>query len=84
MASIDRSSAFNDSERYEKLCAKGASRGKAARITCSAANSHGRGAKFSKYEKWTTDELYQKAAEVGIDGRAHMSKQALIDALREH
>ena len=78
-------SSINENERYEKLCARGMSRVKAARMTHS--NNDGevwRGGKFSKYQKWTTDELYKKAVEMGIDGCSHMNKQALINALREH
>jgi hypothetical protein len=36
------------------------------------------------YEDWTTDELEERAAEIGIEGRSNMSKDELIDALRNH
>lgn len=42
------------------------------------------GGKGKKYEARTKEELYQKAKEVGIEGRSNMSKDELIDALRNH
>lgn len=35
-----------------------------------------------RYETWTKDELYHEAKKAGIEGRAEMSRQQLIDALR--
>jgi hypothetical protein len=73
---------------YERLRERGESKEKAARIA-NAQAQEGRspakkGGKASKYEDWTKDELYQKAKEVGIEGRSDMSKQELINALRHH
>lgn len=34
------------------------------------------------YENWTKDELYDRAAELDIDGRSNMNKTELIRALR--
>ncbi|HEX8122679.1 MAG TPA: hypothetical protein VF549_15580 [Solirubrobacteraceae bacterium] len=34
------------------------------------------------YERWTTDELYDRAAEVGIDDFMDMTRDEIIDALR--
>lgn len=83
MANNDSQSFSDESARFEKLCHKGMRKGKAARM---AQMSHHLGSKsnFSKYEKWTTDELYKKAVEEGIAGCANMTKRALIGALREH
>lgn len=35
-----------------------------------------------KYEEWTRDELYEKAQELGIEGRSSMSKKQLVRTLR--
>ena len=35
-----------------------------------------------RYEQWTKERLYGKAREVGIEGRSRMSREELIDALR--
>ena len=42
------------------------------------------GGKASPYEDWTKDALYDKAQEVGIEGRSGMTKSELISALRNH
>ncbi len=74
-----------DDERYEALRKKGMSKEKAARIANTPRKESGkRGGKASKYEEWTRDELYQKAKDVGIEGRSKMSKKELINALRKH
>jgi hypothetical protein len=74
---------LDESTRFEKFCNKGIRRDKAARIATSSGYNL-RKSSFSKYEKWTTDELYKKAVEEGIEGCAQMTKRTLIDALREH
>ncbi|MEX0939287.1 MAG: Rho termination factor N-terminal domain-containing protein [Pirellulales bacterium] len=43
-----------------------------------------RGGKSPQYEEWTKDHLYQKAQQVGIEGRSKMSKKQLVNALRNH
>lgn len=75
-----------DEERYEALRREGMSKEKAARIANTPAEKAGRkGGKAKKpYEDWTMEELYDKADEVGIEGRSDMSKKELIDALRNH
>jgi hypothetical protein len=76
---------IKDPERYEALRDEGMSKEKAARIANSDASEVGRkGGKAPPYEEWTTDELYGKAKEVGIEGRSKMDKAGLIDALRNH
>jgi hypothetical protein len=73
---------------YERLRDQGESKEKAARIANAQAqtgrNPSRKGGKASNYEDWTKDDLYQKAKEVGIEGRSEMSKDELIDALRNH
>lgn len=74
---------IKNEDQYEALRDKGASKEKAARIA-NTSNSGNKGGKASKYEERTKDELYQKAKEVGIEGRSKMSKEELIKALRNH
>ena len=79
-------SSVKDDEQYEALRREGASKEKAARIANSGSRSStGRkGGKAGSYEDRSKDELYQKAKEVGIEGRSDMSKDELINALRNH
>lgn len=81
----DHGSQIKDDEQYEKLREQGMSKEKAARIANTSRKEAGkRGGKSPQYEDWSKDDLYQKAKEVGIEGRSKMNKQELIDALRNH
>ena len=72
-------------KRYEALRDKGYSKEKAARIANSDPHETGvKGGHAEQYESRTKDELYQKAKEIGIEGRSKMDKQELINALRNH
>lgn len=74
-----------DDERYERLRQQGMSKEKAARIANTPRTQAGkRGGKSSKYEEWSKEELYEKAKDVGIEGRSNMNKKELISALRNH
>jgi hypothetical protein len=75
--------AIKDDEQYEALRDEGMSKEKAARIA-NTKNSGKKGGKAGKYEERSKEELYDKAKEVGIEGRSKMSKEELIDALRNH
>jgi len=76
---------IKDDERYEALRKEGASKEKAARIANTGRREAGkRGGRSAAYEDWRKDDLYQRAREIGIEGRAGMSKGELIDALRHH
>jgi hypothetical protein len=75
---------IKDEEQYEALREQGMSKEKAARIANSDKNSSKKGGKHKKYEKWTKNELYEKAGEVGIEGRSKMDKEELIEVLRNH
>ncbi|MGI6455211.1 MAG: DUF7218 family protein [bacterium] len=78
-------SQIKDDRRYEALRHQGMSKEKAARIANSDPHETGRkGGKSAAYEEWSRNELYQKAKEVGIEGRSSMTKSQLIDALRHH
>lgn len=85
----DHGSSVKDDEQYEALRRGGASKEKAARIANSSANTSRsdtgrRGGQGGDYEGRSKNELYAKAKEVGIGGRSKMSKDELIDALRNH
>lgn len=74
---------IKNEDQYEALRDEGASKEKAARIANSS-NSGKKGGKSDKYEDRSKDDLYNKAKEVGIEGRSKMSKKELINALRNH
>ncbi|MBL8778142.1 MAG: Rho termination factor N-terminal domain-containing protein [Acidimicrobiales bacterium] len=85
----DHGPSVKDDEQYEALRKEGASKEKAARIANASAGSSRsevgrRGGKGEDYDDRTRDELYRRAKEVGVEGRSHMSKSELIDALRNH
>ena len=81
-------SQIKDDATYEALRDKGESKEKAARIANAKANPaqhpSRKGGKAGAYEDWTKDDLYHRAQEVGIEGRSDMSKDELIEALRNH
>ena len=72
---------IKNEKQYEALIDKGYSKQKAARIA-NTEDSGKKGGKSSKYEDRTKKELYEKAKQVGIDGRSKMTKKELIHALR--
>ena len=85
----DHGPSIKDDEQYKALRREGASEEQAARIANASANTSrsqtGRkGGKGQDYGDRTKDQLYQRAKEIGIDGRSSMSKSELIDALRNH
>ena len=79
---------IKDEDLYQDLRDKGMTREKAARISNAHANDDmhpfRKGGKALPYEDWTRDDLYDRAKEIGIDGRSNMRKSQLIDALRSH
>lgn len=79
----------HDDELFEKLQGEGESEERAARIAGSAANRSrtqvdGDGEVSPPYDQWTVEELRQRAHEVGLEAGDALSKQDLIDALRDH
>jgi len=78
----DHGPSIKDDERYEALREDGVSKEKAARIANTPPREMERPGAPGAYEEWTKEELYDKAEEVGIDGRSEMTKDELIDALR--
>lgn len=76
---------IKDDEQYDALRREGMSKEKAARIANTPRKeAEKRGGHSAKYEDWTKDDLYDKAKQVGIEGRSNMNKDELIDALRHH
>lgn len=85
MATKNHGASIKDDRQYEALRGDGMSKQKAARIANSPKQQTGsRGGQADRYEEWTRNDLYEKAKEVGIDGRSAMNKQELIQALRHH
>jgi hypothetical protein len=81
----DHGPTIKDDEQYESLREEGMSKEKAARIANTPRDEAARkGGRAAPYEEWTVEELRDKAAEIGIEGRSDMSKDELIDALRDH
>jgi hypothetical protein len=81
----DHGPSIKDDERYEELREQGMSKEKAARIANTPREEASRkGGESPPYEDWTVQDLRDRAAEIGIEGRSDMDKDELIDALRNH
>ncbi len=82
----DHGDSVKNDEVYEELRDKGYDKSKAAAIANAQANDDmnpsEKGGKAPPYEKWSKDELYDRAQELDIDGRSDMTKDELIEALR--
>jgi hypothetical protein len=76
-------SQVKNEDQYEALREKGMSKEKAARIA-NTPDSGKKGGKAEKYEDRTKEDLYNKAKEIGIKGISGMSKNELIEALRNN
>ena len=83
MADDNHGKSIKNDEQYEALREEGASKEKAARIA-NADNPGKKGGQADPYEDWTQDELYERAQEIGIEGRSEMNKTELKAALRNH
>jgi hypothetical protein len=83
----DHGPTVKDDRLYEALREDGASKEKAARIANAKAGgedvSH-KGGQAEDYEDRTREELEERARELDIEGRSQMTKDELIDALRNH
>ncbi|WP_050927650.1 DUF7218 family protein [Aestuariivita boseongensis] len=82
----DHGPSVKDDETYEALRDKGYDKGKAAAIANAQADDgmspSEKGGKAPPYEEWTKDDLMKRARELEIEGRSDMTKDELIDALR--
>ena len=88
MPQRDPGPSVKDDELYEKLRDEGNSKEKSARIANAASNTSrsdvgSKGGRSGSYEDWTKDELYKRAQELDIEGRSEMTKDELIEALRD-
>jgi hypothetical protein len=87
MPGKDHGPSVKDDRLYEELREDGASKEKAARIANAKAGGEdvsSKGGESGSYEDWTKEDLEDRASEIGIEGRSEMSKDELIDALRNH
>jgi Rho termination factor, N-terminal domain len=80
---------INDRDQYDALRNEGMSKEKAARIANASARDGRsavakRGGTAEDYDDRTKAELLDRAREIGIDGRSKMTKDELIEALRNH
>lgn len=79
----DKIASIKNEEQYEALRDEGMSKEKAARIA-NTENAGKKGGKASDYEDRTKEELYEQAKKIDIEGRSEMTKDELIEALRNH
>jgi hypothetical protein len=85
MPAKDHGPSVKDPDQYEALRDQGASKEKAARIANSDRHQTGKkGGQSGSYEDWNKKDLEKRAKEIGIEGRSKMSKDELVDALRNH
>lgn len=78
-------------EMYEALRDDGASKEKAARISNAAAQKGrseesvgAKGGRAGSYEDWSVDDLRARAKELGLTGYSNLSKDDLVEQLRQH
>jgi hypothetical protein len=85
----DHGPSIKDDKQYEELRKQGESKEKAARIANASSNESRskvgeRGGESGSYDDWSVEDLRDRAAEIGIEGRSDMNKSELIKALRNH
>jgi hypothetical protein len=86
--SDDSSDPIKNKDTYDALREEGASKSKAAAIANAQARDDmspsKKGGKAAPYEKRTKEDLLELARERGIECRSKMSKDELINALRNN
>ena len=86
MPGSDHGPSIKAPETYEALRDQGASEQKAAAIANAQANADmspsEKGGHAPPYEEWSKDDLYDRAQDLGVQGRSAMTKDELIEALR--
>lgn len=84
----DHGKQIKDDATYEALRDEGASKEKAARIANARANPEQspsmKGGEAEPYGEWTKRQLTDRARELDIEGRSKMTKDELIEAIRDH
>jgi hypothetical protein len=83
MPTEDHGPSIKDDEAYESLREEGHSKEAAARIANAGDDASRRGGQSPPYEEWTVDELRERAADLDVEGRSSMTKDELIEALRD-
>ncbi len=74
---------LNDAVGQETPSAKGVSRRTPAPRASTLLEAEEK-SQATPYEEWSKHDLYEKAEEAGIEGRARMSKRDLINTLRDY
>ena len=82
----DHGPSIKNDAAYEAMRDEGYGKAKAASIANAQANNaqnpSEKGGKAQPYEEWSKDDLYERAQELGLDGRSDMTKDELSTALR--
>lgn len=80
---------LKNEDMYEELRSQGNSKEKSARISNAAAargkSAVGRkGGESGSYDDWTVADLRKRAKELGMSGYSNLTKDQLVDKLRNH
>lgn len=83
MSAKNHGPSIKDDEQYASLRDKSYSKESAARIAnTDRQKAAARGGESPPYEQWNSDDLYQRARELEVDGRSRMDRTELIESLR--